>query len=216
MGDNSVDWMSVLKAVSDNELYMNILFGDMKDETPQEMEGATMINQAANPEEMVQDQETNLTLAAPLQNLQVPEFGPSSSSSIVFQESTTTVQNKIINGGSLLNPLGFPYQPALVQPPSSATVELENGGQSSSSLGLPQNTHGGEKKLIVYRKRGRKKEEEAGEADDAEQRKELTRIKNRITAARSRAKKQMEEDMETKKQDMAEKAALKRTSSSGI
>ncbi|XWS28571.1 hypothetical protein CRYUN_Cryun25bG0081600 [Craigia yunnanensis] len=163
MSDNSVDWASVLGALSDSDEFMSMLINDVKAEKPeysQLQESSNILLQPA---------------VLPYQNIHVVrDVEPGSSSCL-----TQNLQNSMITtGGCLMNPLGFPYRSQKHVAPAAAPSG--SGIQSSQQLiimnDIPANT------------RGIEKIQEATE--EAEQRKKMNKIKNRISAAKSRAKMQ--------------------------
>ncbi|XVF05176.1 hypothetical protein REPUB_Repub05bG0149100 [Reevesia pubescens] len=163
MGDNSLDWASILGAFSDSDELMSLIINDVKAEKPEDhqlQESSKFLLQPA---------------LLPHQNIHVIRDVEPGSSSCQTQDLQTRM---ITTGGCLMNPLGFPYRSQNHVAPAAAPSG--SGIQSSQQLLILND--------IPARKRGREIIQEATE--EAEQRKKMNMIKNRISAAKSRAKKQ--------------------------
>ncbi|XVE79259.1 hypothetical protein DITRI_Ditri14bG0043400 [Diplodiscus trichospermus] len=162
MSDNSVDWASVIGAISDSDELMSIIINDVKAENlgyGQLQESSKILLQPAG---------------LPDQNFHVVRDVEPGSPSCLNQN----LQNRMITtGGCLMNPLGFPYRSQKLVPTAAPSG---SGIQSSQKLIIMND--------IPVNKRGRNTIQEATE--EAEQKKKMNKIKNRISAAKSRAKTQ--------------------------
>ncbi|KAB2028214.1 hypothetical protein ES319_D05G083800v1 [Gossypium barbadense] len=147
MGDNTLDWASLLGGLPDSDELMSLLMNDVKVEKPEDeqpQEGSKVLVQ---PTTVIPQQQDIHNVATDV------ETGSSS--------CRLNDQNKIIrNGGCLINPLGFPYR--------SRMQVLAADAPSGSGELLVMND------LPVY-KRGRNNIQEA--IEQAEQKKRKNKIK---------------------------------------
>ncbi|OMO49518.1 hypothetical protein CCACVL1_30958 [Corchorus capsularis] len=166
MGDNSLDWAYVIGNLSDSDEIMSMIINDSKDKIP------------ADKLQQQESQEGSKTLVLPA----VQPYKKSHVIGDVEAGSSSGQTGMITSGGSLINPLGFPYrsqkqqQDAHSPPPPS-----ESGIQSSPDQLLTPS-------VIPVNKRGKKATHGVIEAGE---KKKLTMLKNRISAAKSRARRRV-------------------------
>ncbi|KAK8478829.1 hypothetical protein V6N13_145192 [Hibiscus sabdariffa] len=163
MGDNSF-WANILAGSPDSDEMMSLLINDVKAENPENEQLQESSKFLVPPATMVPYQQNSSNVMRDV------EIGSS---------SFLNDQNKMMSiGGCLVNPLGFPYRPQMHVLPAHAPSgsDLQGSRELLGMNDLPVNM-GGRNKM----------QETIGEA---QQRKRMNKIKNRISAAKSRAKAQ--------------------------
>ncbi|GMI81676.1 hypothetical protein HRI_001836900 [Hibiscus trionum] len=142
MGDNSLDWATILAGSLDSDEIMSLLMNDVKAENPEDEQLQESSKFQLQPATMVPYQQNTHNV---MRNV---ETGSSS-----FLNGQNIQNTMMSNGGCLVNPLGFPYAPQM-------HVDIKGRNKMQETMG------------------------------EAQQRKRMNKIKNRISAAKSRAKSQ--------------------------
>ncbi|KAK8513334.1 hypothetical protein V6N12_052531 [Hibiscus sabdariffa] len=163
MGDNSF-WANMLAGSPDSDEMMSLLINDVKAENPENEQQQESSKFLVQPATMVPYQQNSGNVMRDV------ETGSS---------SFLNDQNKMMSiGGCLVNPLGFPYRPQMHVLPAHAPSgsDLQGPRELLGMNDLPVNMIGRNKMQETF--------------GEAQQRKRMNKIKNRISAAKSRAKAQ--------------------------